>query len=124
MSTRPRQRQAALHHRLPGWMKDEDMLRRILLLRRDGHSLESLFKLCGITKSEWARTRAAARHSKFPGDKVVAKAFCDRFDTLGARLSAGPVRALFTPESGKLLAKSIAKWRLDGPAPSEGDEPL
>ena len=106
-------------HVLPRWMKDEDMLRRMLAMRRDGASLDSLRKACGATGAEWSRARAVARHSRHRGDKAVAEAFFARFDSYAvSRYGQAP---MFSPEDGARLARDIARWTINGPSLTVGE---
>ena len=95
---------------LPRWMRDEDMLRRILALRRDGGTIWGIAQACGFSRNLWDSVRRVARHGAHPGDRMVAEAFLARFDALGPpRRGYAP---MFTTEEGKLLAKDIARWKL------------
>ena len=111
---------------LPTWFRDEDMLRRILLLRRDGHSIEAMCRACKISRTGFTRIRKVAEgNGRHPAERAPAAAFMARFNAYpappGGTRKLGP---LFTPEEGKALAADIARWKLNGAAltPEEADE--
>ena len=105
----------ARHHRrtLPAWMREEDQLRRLLRLRKEGAGLREALDTCGMTLHEWRRVREVARGhggNGYAGDQKVAQAFLRRFDEYGLPPRGRP---LFTPEEGTLLAGDIARWRVE-----------
>ena len=104
---------------LPGWFKEEETLRRMLLMRRDGHSIGGILDACGATRSQWARVRVVAAQGKRPGDAKAAAAFLARFDAFG-RGSRAP--DMFSPQDGAKLAEKIARWKINGASmhPKEG----
>ena len=96
-------------HRLPGWFVDEAMLRRILMLRAGHKTIREICKVCGFARGSFDRIRKCATHGTYPGEKVAAEAFIARLDALGPR-KRWP---LLTAEEGKMLAKDIARWKID-----------
>ena len=100
---------------LPAWMDDESMLRRILLMRRDGRHVKEIQKSCSITCGQWSRVRTVAREGVHIGDKAVADAFFTRFDAVAES------EPLFSPSRGKRRAHEIEGWKLDGPAMTPAD---
>ena len=96
---------------LPEWIEVEDTLRRVLAMRRDGHSLKRILAHCEITRAEWDRVRLVSRESIHEGDQAVAQAFLARFDEMPAPRT-GRAAPTFSPDDGKLLAKDIARWTL------------
>ena len=107
--------------RLPRWMRDEDMLRRILLCAKAGYPLKHLFAVCGISNAAYQRVREAAKGSKYAGEHHLAKGFIERFDGLRQEAGYANGKGLYVPlvtePEGKLLAKSIATWKLVGEPP-------
>ena len=101
---------------LPEWALDEDMLRRVLILRARRMPLAKLLAECGISENEWNRLRRVAKHSSFAGDRAVATAFLTRFDAIPCPKPSTLVQPRFTDEEGRLLAEDIERWKL----PKEG----
>lgn len=114
--------QASRRPSLPYWFSNEDMLRRILLMRTHGYQLNRILAECGISKSQWGRLRSVAKHPVRPGDALAARAFIERFEAI-CHDGPGGITArradLFTKAEGKLLAEAIRKWKIEGPPPEE-----
>ena len=107
---------------LPPWFRDEDQLRRLLALRRDGHQLPRIREICGVTAAQWTRVRAVAKHSPHAGDRAAAAGFLKVFDAMPVRrLGTAP---MFSPEDGARLAAAIGRWKLPDVVPHNGDAPL
>ena len=109
---------------LPAWFSNEDMLRRILLMRTHAYPTHRILAECGITKSQWGRLRSVAKHPLRPGDALVAKAFLERYEAIrydGPGSISGRRADMFTKAEGKLLAEAIRKWKIEGPPPEEED---
>ena len=108
-------------HYLPSWFRDEDMLRRILLMRRDGRSLAEIFKTCGISRAGYDAVRRAARSSRFPGNRVWAAAWVKLMDECARTAPRGYLTPV-SEEDGKLLAENMLNWKLTGFGPVPGEE--
>ena len=103
------------NYALPEWATEEDMLRRILILRARRLSLTEILGQCGLGPAGWRRLREVAKWSRFPGDRAVAVAFLARFDAIPCP-KPGRLTPRFTEEEGRLLAADIERWKL----PKEG----
>ena len=114
-----RERRRGPHHKttvLPKWMEDEAMLRRILMMRRDGTAMSRILEVCGIPNSQWSRVRRAAKCSPYPGDKLVATAFTKMFDSYPNVKPPAP--PMFDEKRAAKWVKEMAAWNLDkGVAP-------
>ena len=109
----PRQADPVRKVMLPDWFREEDQLRRILLMRRDGAKVHAILETCGLTRASWSRARqAAGGQARYQAEELVAKAFFGRFDGFHRTVRSGP--ALFTEREAQALAKSIAGWKLNG----------
>ena len=109
---------------LPSWFRDEDMLRRILLMRRDRYPIEAICRACRISRTGFSRIRKVANgRCRHAAERAPAAAFMARFDAYpnasGGTRTAGP---LFTEDEGQRVAADIARWKLNGPALGPGEE--
>ena len=96
---------------LPAWFKDEGTLRRMLLMRKEGHSTAAILEACEASPSQWARVRRVATECQRPGDAKAAAAVLARYDAFG-RGSRTP--DMFSPQDGAALAAKISRWKING----------